>query len=288
MRERTGRELKIEICVATHNRKKITISCIESVQLASEDEWEVLWIIVDASSTDGTVDAIKNLGLNGKIVQAGASSYWSRSMNLAMSMVGEDTDYVLLLNDDVQLSRDVFTRFSSEVQKHPHAILVGQTIDPLSGMLSYGGLLRLGRHPLRLNRVFAHSEEIEVDTFNGNVVLIPRSVIQKVGLIDARFEHAYGDLDYGFRAKSNDIQMIAIPGFLGTCTMNHVPPQEKMTRFEKLGHMLTIKNLPWRSQLRFTKRYGGAYWLVYFFAPYLKVILSNKMPSRIKNLYKKY
>ena len=274
--------MKIAVCLATFNRKSVTLACIESVMLAAKDKWDVSWIVVDASSTDGTSEAILSLDLKCKIVKVGPECYWSRSMSLAMSLVSDEIDFVLLLNDDVQLSPDACLRFSRELQNHPLAILVGQTIDPQSGALSYGGLLRLGRHPLRLKRVLAQTEPIEVDTFNANIALLPQAVIRKIGGIDAEFEHAYGDLDYGFRAKRNGIQLLVMPGYLGTCTINPLPMEERTSRIEKLHYILATNRLPWRSQLRFTKRYGGLSWPVYFLAPYLKLLIANRLPQRIQ------
>ncbi len=275
--------MKIAVCLATFNRKKMTLACIESVMLAAEEKTKISWIIVDASSTDGTAEAISSLNLDCKMVQVGSESYWSRSMSLAMSMVSDDIDFVLLLNDDVQLSSDAFLRFSREVDKHSLSILVGQTVDPQSGDMSYGGLLRSGRHPLRLKRIQAHNDLIEVDTFNANIALLPYSVIRKIGVIDAEFEHAYGDLDYGFRAKSNGVRLIVLPGYLGNCSINHLPVQELSSRFAKLKYILSTSRLPWRSQLRFTRRHGGLSWLAYFIAPYLKILVANRLPQSITN-----
>lgn len=41
----------------------------------------------------------------------------------------------------------------------------------------------------------------KIDSFNGNIVLIPLSVFNILGFNDNYFTHSFGDLDYGLRAK---------------------------------------------------------------------------------------
>jgi len=270
--------LKVSICVSTFNRKEKTAACIESVLAAAPDEWEIEWVIVDAGSTDGTIQAISDFRLAGKLIQTDSNSFWSRSMNFAMSSISPDSEYVLLLNDDVNLEIDSLFRLTKLSSKIPNAILVGQTRDPLSRKLTYGGYLKIGQHPLRLTRLVASAEALEVDTFNANIVFIPRIVIEKVGIIDHRFEHGYGDLDYGYRAKRFGIKMYSLPGFLGACADDRDSTPVTYSRFQKLKYVLEIKRLPWRSQLLFTKRYGGFFWPIYFFAPYLNILVFNRLP----------
>ena len=44
---------------------------------------------------------------------------------------------------------------------------------------------------------------------NGNVVLIPKNVVKRIGIIDPVFHHDLGDVDYGLTAQENGIKVYA-------------------------------------------------------------------------------
>ena len=65
------------------------------------------------------------------------------------------------------------------------------------------------------------------DTINGNLVLIPRALAPRLGNIDPGFAHAFGDLDYGFRARKAGARLWVAPGFAGRCAPNVSRPRYK-------------------------------------------------------------
>lgn len=44
---------------------------------------------------------------------------------------------------------------------------------------------------------------------NGNVVLVPKSVVDKIGIINPIYHHDLGDVDYGLTAQENGIKVYA-------------------------------------------------------------------------------
>jgi hypothetical protein len=60
------------------------------------------------------------------------------------------------------------------------------------------------------------------DTFNGNVVLVPRAVCDRLGDIDHRFRHSMGDFDYGLRARRAGFPVFLASRHVGVCDTN--PP----------------------------------------------------------------
>ena len=43
---------------------------------------------------------------------------------------------------------------------------------------------------------------IAADSISGNIVLVSDAALQQLGMLSAEFEHIYGDIDYGFRARA--------------------------------------------------------------------------------------
>ena len=78
-------------------------------------------------------------------------------------------------------------------------------------LISYGGRSKK-------TGLLKPTDELQLcDYFNGNVVLIPRFVFQKVGVNDPLFHHALGDFDYGLRAHKLGINSYIAPNYLGYC-----------------------------------------------------------------------
>ena len=238
---------------------------------SSQDKFDISIHIVDDGSYDETEEKLR---FHPKItyIRGDGNLFWAKSMKLAQDSVIQPIDYLLWLNNDVELFPGFFDLLSDSVEKHPDSILVGQTIDPITREFTYGGLRRLGKHPHRMAKVHASNNFEAADTFCGNIVLIPKYINDVLGGIDGVFEHGYADYDFGLRATKLRIDIRVIPGSLGACSFNPNPYIGK-TRREILSMMLSRKYLPIRSQIRYTKRHSGIEWPIYVIIPYLRSVL---------------
>jgi GT2 family glycosyltransferase len=237
--------------------------------------------LTDDGSTDGTARAV--VALNGPVtvIPGDGSLYWAAGMELAeRAAMASDPDYLLWLNDDTLLDADALERLLAVHEQHPDAIVVGATRDPDTGEVSYGGRRHVSRwHPQRFVKLESSDEVQRADTFNGNVVLVPRSVRDAVGPIDGRFPHSYADDDYGLRARSKGVPLLQAPGTIGECKGNEEGAVE--LRGPRAWRALQQpKGLPWRAQVRFLRRHGGRVWPLVFVGQQSKVLLGLR-PVRV-------
>jgi len=267
-------KITIAVIMAIHNRKEKTISCLESLFACKPPNVNLDIYICDDGSTDGSDTAILNFDQNIRILKGPGNWYWARSMFEARKSVMTDFDELLWLNDDVTLIKDALQLALQYRINHPNSILVGQFVDPTQNEISYGGFIRRNRNPLAYTRVMAKSGTINVDTFNGNFVLIPKDLESKLGIIDGRFAHAYADCDYGLRAKKLGISNLVLPGYLGACSTN--VSDGPSSRFNRIVEVFSIKQSPLRSQIRFFKRHGGCLWPVFIFTPVLRILIKGR------------
>ena len=196
--------MKVTAILACHNRRASTLECLDSYfAQVVDDALELDAVLVDDGSTDGTGEAVRDRFPQTHVVAGSGDLFWAGGMEVAERVaVAEDPDYLLWLNDDVILDPGALTKLIQTESLGPGAcIAVGALRDPATGELTYSGLRRRGLHPLRMDRVAPADEPVEIDTFNGNVVLVPHSARRKIGPIDGAMGHAAADLDYGFRAK---------------------------------------------------------------------------------------
>ena len=149
--------------------------------------------------------------------------YWTGGMIMAdEAAMAARPDHLLWLNDDVELAAGALTMLIDAAQKtKSEAIIVGTTVDSDSNAATYGGYRRSGR-PLDLELVEPNGQLQPVSTMNGNVVLIPRAVRERVGTLDSRFQHNMSDMDYGFRAFQAGLEIVVAPEAIGRCKKNEV------------------------------------------------------------------
>ncbi|WP_407709932.1 glycosyltransferase [Arthrobacter nitrophenolicus] len=217
--------------MASHNRRNLTLACLRSLENSADNGAYTIRVhLFDDGSSDGTEAAVRSEFSTAEVIRGSGSAFWAAGMAAAERAVladreVEDDDFLLWLNDDVVLDVDAIQRLMQCALERP-GIVVGAVRDPQSGLLTYSGLKRHGWHPLRYERV--HPDQnlpIQVDSLNGNVVLVKVGLARKLGGIEGRFAHAFADIDYGIRAMRSSVIIWLAPGTVGTCPTNGDAPR---------------------------------------------------------------
>jgi GT2 family glycosyltransferase len=92
--------------------------------------------------------------------------------------------------------------------------------------VTYGGFVTKSKKLLIPNSFYQNA-----DYCNGNCVLVPRNVFDKLGNLDPIFHHALGDFDYSLRARCIDIAIYISPEFIGNCERHESEPQWQSSAF---------------------------------------------------------
>jgi len=264
--------MRIAILMTCHNRVSKTLACLSSIYSNDLSQHGISIFLVDDGSTDGTNKQVSARFPNVKMVTSSGDLYWSRGMNLAWrTALKEGFDAYLWLNDDVVLASNAIEKLTGTLLWHrdnmdDDCIVAGCLADPQTGEYTYGVAMRSSTwHPGRWSMVSpSEVKPVFAESFHGNVVLVPRSVVEKVGIIDATFSHAMGDTDYSHRARKAGIPIAAAPGYLGTCEMN-------TTTASNLFELMGRTHLPPRDWWIFTRRHSSTLsWPVAFLGPYLR------------------
>lgn len=267
------------------NRVDKTLASLAALEVsAARAGLAVTAVLVDDGSTDGTPARVRERFAWVRVEEnPGPPLFWCRGMHRAMQLgLEEQPDFLLLLNDDTMIYPEALADMVACLPPPGDATLalvVGSTRDGVTGRHSYGGERRRSpQRPLSFDLVPPTAERQDIDTFNGNVVLLPAAVVQRVGLMDPVFEHAMGDIDYGLRARARGVRLILAPGFQGACSNNPLNGTFKDVSLpfrKRWLHLLGRKGLPWRSWWVLTLRHGGWRGPAYFAWPYVKVLLEG-------------
>lgn len=270
------------ILMVCRNRRDTTLKALRCV--ATQDRAAAHRIILfDDASTDGTVESVAAEFPTVTIVNGDGKAFWNGGLYRAWTeALDAQVNGFLWLNDDVELEADAFARLSESwralATRDKPFILVGATRGD-HGEVSYGGM-RWDATPFafRLSSV-APSDTFEaIDTFNGNIVLVPRTVVERIGINDPAFHHNMGDVDYGLRASRAGISVLLLPGTLGHCALNETKRSRGygargLSVSEQWRKVNTHHGLPFASWWRMTRRHSGKWWLFHFLLPYRWLVL---------------
>lgn len=194
--------MTIAALLTSFNRKTKTKECLKSL-LSILPQCEVY--LVDDASTDGTSDLIKQLFPQVHIIEGNGHLFWSRGMYTAWKeAIKGNYDYYIWLNDDIELYPFFFQELIECSQsENSHCIVSGLIEDFQKTQILYGG------SDAAKKRILPNSVPQKITFMNGNVVLISRYVVERIGIIDPVFHHDLGDVDYGLRAQENNIKVLS-------------------------------------------------------------------------------
>ncbi|MFM7534097.1 MAG: glycosyltransferase family 2 protein [Rubrivivax sp.] len=265
--------------MTSFGRRDTTLAALASLERAAASQaCAVQAVLVDDRSPDGTAEAVRARHAWVQVVESAGDLFWCRGMHLAIEhAMRSQPEFLLWLNDDTLLDSDALARL---IELHDTvgtagaqpAIVVGSTRDPVTGSRSYGGCRRVsGLSPITTRYVEPRATAQQVDTFQGNLVLVNARAFAILGNLDAGFEHGMGDTDYGFRAGYAGVPVWLCPGTLGTCSPNTTRgtyQDVSLAWRRRWALFVGRKGMPPLSWLRFTRRHAGRLWPLHFLRPY--------------------
>jgi len=136
------------------------------------------------------------------------------------SVLASSVDYVLLLNNDTEVAPDFVQLLVETAEADPSVGIVGPTIyyyDQPETIWSAGGSIDWKRGSTAMVGLddkdegqYGHSPR-EVDFVTGCAMLVKRSALEKVGLLDERFFAYYEDAEWCVRVKRAGFKIVHVP-----------------------------------------------------------------------------
>lgn len=192
--------MKIAALLTCFNRKEKTSACLQSLFDIVPD-CDVY--LVDDASTDGTTEAVRQSYPQVHLIQGNGNLFWSRGMYTAWKeAIKGNYDFYLWLNDDIEL-------YPFFLQELIDCMAYGNQQCIVSGLIENFEKTKIlyGGSDKNKKLIQPNSTPQEITFMNGNVVLIPACVVDKIGIIDPTFHHDLGDVDYGLNAIKNHIKV---------------------------------------------------------------------------------
>ncbi|MDK2941067.1 MAG: hypothetical protein PWP56_580 [Acetobacterium sp.] len=221
--------MDLSIIIVNYKTEELTSNCIDSIIKSNTKGLSYEIILVDNASEDGSVEAIKMRFPEVKVIENHENLGFSKANNIGMEV--SKGEFLLLLNSDTIVELNTLKGAIAFISNHKHIGALGCKILLPSGKLdpackrSFPTPLNGLYHSLNLDMAFPESTRFgaynltyvdenktcSIDCIMGAFMLVPRAVIDVVGMLDEDFFMYGEDIDWCYRIKQAGYQIIYYP-----------------------------------------------------------------------------
>ena len=195
------------IIIPVHNRLSTTSKCLETLyDNINSDDFQI--VVVDDGSIDGTSEHISSNYPNITILYGDGSLWWTGAINLGMQYsYNRGADYLIWLNDDCLVTSETLEHLINFCKKNARSIIGCQGYDlEKPSTVNFGGKFKSWKG-YKIN-VFPENTVNQCDLLSGNLVCIPRTVVEQIGFPDPNvLPHYGGDTLYLIKARKSGFKI---------------------------------------------------------------------------------
>lgn len=259
------------IVIVNWNGREITLDCLRSLQGITYPNTKT--IVVDNASSDGSAEAIRREFPAVEVLNMKENLRFAGGNNAGIAFSLEHgAEMVLLLNNDTTVHPAFLGRMVTRLLSAPDVGMVAPKIyyhhDPqriwfAGGVISMwtGTMRHIGiREPDRGQ----HDAPQDIEYASGCCILVSRSTMEQVGMLDTSYAMYTEDADWSLRARRAGFRIVYEP----TAMIWH-----KLS-VSAGGHLsfFKMKN-KFLSNIRFFSRYAAWYhWLVF---PWMNILVNG-------------
>ena len=211
----------VAIVILNWNRAADTLECLESLAHISYPSFSVL--VVDNGSTDGSPDAIEQWGRENlplTLIRNAENRGFVRGSNQGMRhALSKDADYVFLLNNDTVVEPDVLANLVQAAECSSEIGMAGPKIYKYGEerVLDSAGTRTIPW--LAQGFLLGHGEEdrgqydssAEMPYITGTALLVKRTVLEKVGMMDEDYFCYFDDFDWALKVREAGYRLLLVP-----------------------------------------------------------------------------
>lgn len=211
----------VAIIVVNWNNPIDTLACIESLESLEYNHYKVF--LVDNGSTDNSVEILserlKNIDKEFELIESNENLGFAGGNNLAIKQaIEEEFKLFWLINNDTEFSADTLSHLVNGLKSDSNVGMAGskiyfygsKSIWYAGGKIDYntGKASSIGRDEEDTGQ---YDSARETDYITGCSLLIKKSVIDRVGLLEDGFFLYYEDTDWSLRVRSAGWKCLYIP-----------------------------------------------------------------------------
>ena len=208
---------RIALLLTARRHPERLLACLEECfrqadVLSADGRFSTTVWFCDRGASGSLSEAVTERFSQVRLVRSEPGPCWSLGLRTAwVEASREDYDFYIWVDAELELAENaLFTLLDNSAFLQHRAIFAGSVTDR-QGKLRFGGRTRK-KHLLRPDPVIP----VPCEVFDGMLVLVPRFVFERLGVLDERYRQGLGDYDYGIRAVKAGIVRVIAPGILAT------------------------------------------------------------------------
>lgn len=198
----------VALLVLNWNQREMTLECLASLARTSYPRLQT--VLVDNGSTDGTAEAVRKAHPDVHVLETGANLLFAGGNNAGLRYIltGE-AEYIVLLNNDTLVDPGFLEPLVACLQDNPRCGVVSPKIyyslEPnriwyAGGEISFwtGALRHVGIREIDGGQ---YDSPRETEYATGCCLLIRRTAVEQIGLLDESYRMYTEDADWSIRAR---------------------------------------------------------------------------------------
>jgi len=207
----------IYVIVLNNNHRDDTLACLASLRQNNYKNIKI--ILLDNLSTDDSVEAVHRQFPDVQIIQLTENLGYAGNNNVGIkAALAQDAEWILVLNDDTVLDPLCLSSLIDIGESDSRIGIVGPMVyhfDEPKVIQSAGGMLgkywistHLGRDELDRGQFMAAHE---VEWISGCAILVRRSVIEQIGMLDASYFLYWEEIEWCIRVSKAGWRIYHVP-----------------------------------------------------------------------------
>ena len=186
------------IVIPTYNNRAQLENCLRSILTIDSIDYKV--VVCDNGSTDGTIEFLKDF------VKQHPSFIFSehpdkqnkgRAANRNQAIPFTDSEYVLFLDSDAEVSKDILTEHAKVLTANPNAVSIGKAVYSNASTNVWAAYLSKRGHGK-----YKHLETADYKYFNTQNAALPSKFFKELAGFDPNmFFYGGDDIEFGCRLR---------------------------------------------------------------------------------------
>lgn len=207
---------KIAVILVNYNNIKDTCDCVDSLKRVHE---ELKIIIVDNASTGKDADLLAEKYKDGVyVIKSEENLGFSGGNNIGIRYaLDAGYEFIVILNNDTIVAADMFEKLRKNADKDKVVVpLMYYYTSPKTIWFGGGRISKITGNGKSINKGLEDGKviyygNVECTFATGCCMMLHRSIIEKIGLLDESYFMYCEDTEYSIRLNMNKIKIILVP-----------------------------------------------------------------------------
>lgn len=282
--------IDVSVIIVNWNAKDVLRKCLNSIiNFTKDHSYEI--IVIDNNSSDNSSKMVKEEFPLVKLIENNTNLGFAAANNQGLKICSGEN--ILLLNPDTELIDPALDRLLDFLARERFDVVTCKLLNSDGSlqrsvfkfrnvfrsffenrMINLINFLNLNENNFRwLSKMWTHDEIVEIDWARGAVILFPRYILEKVGMLDERFFIFSEEIDFYLRVRKAGF----ISGFTPDVKIiHHGSVSTKQVRFD-----MVVQN--YRSYYKLIKKHYGSIAFYTYKTMVIFDLLINMLKCKLKS-----